>query len=138
MADQNPIFSETVRTAVVLSYDEKIRLQCEAREDYYRRVGWKDEEIVNLMYKKQQLTKELEQLKQKSARLTSIEHQLAIEKQRLTSENEHLCQLPESAGISEIKQQADEIDQQAKEIERLRQLLKSAGISDTSTQNDPH
>ena len=55
LAEHNPIFTEATRTAVVLSEDEKIRLQCEAREDYQRRVGWKDDEIKRLTSENQRL-----------------------------------------------------------------------------------
>ena len=64
LAAQNPIFTDAARTAVVLSEDEKIRLQCEAREDYYRRTGWKDEYIEKLTEKNQQLASENQQLRQ--------------------------------------------------------------------------
>ena len=88
LAEQNPIFTEAARTAVVLSEDEKIRLQCEAREDYYRRVGWKDKLIEQLTSEKQQWTSEKQQL-------TSEKQQLTSEKQQLTSEIQRL-RLPAS------------------------------------------
>lgn len=102
MAEQYPIFNEAARTAAVLSEDEKIRQQCEAREDYYRSVGWMNDEIAHLASDLQQLTSE----KQK---LTSEKQKLTSENQQLTSENQHL----------------------ASEIERLRQLLADAGSPDT-------
>ena len=86
LAAQNPIFTDAARTAVVLSEDEKIRLQCEAREDYYRRTGWKNEYIEKLTEKNQQLDSE--------------KQQLASENQQLASENQRLRQLLEKAGIS--------------------------------------
>lgn len=55
LAEQNPIFAEAARTAVKLSENEMIRLQCEARENYYRRVGWKDDEIKRLTSEVQRL-----------------------------------------------------------------------------------
>ena len=82
MAEQYPILNEAARTAVVLSEDEKIRQQCEAREDYYRSVGWMNDEI---------------------AHLTSDLQQLASEKQHLASENERLRQLLANAGIPDIE-----------------------------------
>lgn len=85
LAEQNPIFTEAAKTAVVLSKDEKIRLQCEAREDYYRRVGWKDKLIEQLTSEKQQWTSE--------------KQQLTSEKQQLASEIQRLRQLLQSAGI---------------------------------------
>ena len=83
LAEHDSIFSEAVRTAVVLSGDEKIRLQCEAREDYYRRTGWKDNYI-------EQQTQKIQQLD------TKIQH--------LSSENQRLRQLLKSAGISDTQE----------------------------------
>ncbi len=87
LAEQNPIFTEAARTAAVLSEDEKIRLQCEAREDYYRRVVWKDKLIEQLTSEKQQWTSE--------------KQQWASEKQQLTSEIQRLRNILQSAGISD-------------------------------------
>ncbi len=95
MAEQYPIFNEAARTAVVLSEDEKIRLQCEAREDYYRSVGWMNDEI-------KQMASEIQKLASEKQQLTSEKQQLVSEKQQLTSENERLHQLLANAGISDI------------------------------------
>ncbi len=62
LAEQNPIFTDAARTAVVLSNDEKIRQQCEAREDYYRRTGYKDKLIEQLTSEKQQMASEIQRL----------------------------------------------------------------------------
>ena len=86
LAEQNTIFSEAMRTAAVLSDDEKVRLQCEAREDYYRRTGWKDSYIVQLAY-------ENEQLSSKNERLSS-------ENQQLSDEIRRLNRLLKDSGIS--------------------------------------
>ena len=64
LAEKNPIFTDAARTAVILSEDEKVRLLCEAREDYYRRTGWKDEYIEQLTAENQQLAAENERLQQ--------------------------------------------------------------------------
>ncbi len=89
LAEHNPIFTEAARTAVILSEDEKIRLQCEAREDYYRRVGWKDKLIEQLTAEKQQWSSE--------------KQQLTSENRQLTSEIQHLRQLLQAAGISDLQ-----------------------------------
>ena len=62
LAEQNPIFTDAARTAVVLSNDEKIRQQCEAREDYYRRTGYKDKLIEQLTSEKQEMASEIQRL----------------------------------------------------------------------------
>ncbi len=85
LAAQNPIFTDAARTAVVLSEDEKIRLQCEAREDYYRRTGWKDEYIEQLTAENQQLASE--------------KQQWISERQQLTSEIQRLRQLLQESAL---------------------------------------
>lgn len=43
LAQKNQYIGEAVETVYQLSQDEKIRMQCEAREDYYRtQLGWQD------------------------------------------------------------------------------------------------
>ena len=93
LAAKNPIFTDAARTAVVLSEDEKIRLQCEAREDYYRRTGWKDNYIKQLTAENQQLASEIQQMASEKQQWTS-------EKQQLASEIQQLRQLLDKAGIS--------------------------------------
>ena len=113
LAAQNPIFTDAARTAVVLSEDEKIRLQCEAREDYYRRTGWKDDYI-------KQLTAENQQLAAENQQLDSEKQQLTAEKQQWISENQQLT--------AEKQQWISENQQLTAEIQRLRQLLQEAAL----------
>jgi len=43
LAQKNKYISEAVETVYQLTQEEKIRMQCEAREDYYRtQLGWQD------------------------------------------------------------------------------------------------
>lgn len=72
MAKQYPIFNEAARTAAVLSEDEMIRQQCEAREDYYRSVGWMNDEITQLSTENQQLSTENQQLSSELQRLRQL------------------------------------------------------------------
>ncbi len=92
LAAKDPIFTDAARTAVVLSEDEKIRLQCEAREDYYRRTGWKDEYIEKLTAENQQLASEKQQL-------TAERQQWISENQQLTAEIQRLRQLLQDAAL---------------------------------------
>lgn len=113
MADCNPITYEGNPTEVILSEEEKFRLQCEAREDYYRRVGWKDEVIVDLLYtlrqmelenqqlnsRYQQLISENQQLNAKNQQLKAETQQLSAKKQKLSSRLQYLQDLAEDSGI---------------------------------------
>ena len=136
MAEQYPIFNEAARTAVVLSEDEKIRQQCEAREDYYRSVGWMNDEIAHLASDLKQLASEKQQLTSEKQQLTSENQQLTSEKQQLTSENQQLTSEKQQLAsekqqlASEKQQLASENQHLASENERLRQLLANAGIPD--------
>lgn len=43
LAPKNKYIGEAVETVYQLTQEEKIRMQCEAREDYYRtQLGWQD------------------------------------------------------------------------------------------------
>ncbi len=61
MAENHKALAEATDTIYTLSRDEKIRMQCEAREDYYRRVGWKDDKIKELTAALQQQAVTLQQ-----------------------------------------------------------------------------
>ena len=86
MADCNPITYEGNPTEVILSEEEKFRLQREAREDYYRRVGWKDEVIVDLLYTLRQMELENQQLNARKQQLSSENQQLSSRNQQLKAE----------------------------------------------------
>ena len=122
MAEQYPIFNEAARTAAVLSEDDKIRLQCEAREDYYRNVGWMKDEITQLNFERQRLNSENQQLNSENQQLNSENQQLNSENQQLNSENQQLN--------SENQQLNSENQQLSSENRRLRQILADAGIPD--------
>ena len=46
LANENEIIKDSVSTLYQLSEDEKIRQQMEAREDYYRRYGWMEDQLA--------------------------------------------------------------------------------------------
>ena len=71
MANKNPAMSEIPETVYTLTEDDKIRLLCEAREDYYRRTGWKDDKIQKLEEEKTQWESEKIQWGSEKAQLTS-------------------------------------------------------------------
>lgn len=46
LAQKDDVISEASNTIYQLTQEEKIRLQCEAREDYYRRQNYVEEEFA--------------------------------------------------------------------------------------------
>lgn len=90
LSENNPIFSEALQMVAVLSEEEKIRLQCEAREDYYRSVGWMEDHIA-------ELTNENKQLSSENRHLSSEVNQLSSEIRRLN-------RILEKSGISDSQE----------------------------------
>ncbi len=65
LTQKNKYIGEAVETVYQLTQEEKIRMQCEAREDYYRtQLGWQ-----NMLQEKDELLEEKDSIiqKQKSA-----------------------------------------------------------------------
>lgn len=75
LAQKNQCIGEAAETIYQLSQEEKIRLQCEAREDYYRtQLGWQ-----NMLKKKDILLNEKDGvIRNQKSKL--IEQQATIEK----------------------------------------------------------
>ncbi len=86
LAEKNEYISEAADTIYHLTQDEKIRMQCEAREDYYRtRRGWQD-----MLEEKDAMLKEMDaMLKEKDAMLK--------EKDAMLEEKDAIIRLQESA-----------------------------------------
>ena len=79
IAKSDEYIQEAVNTVYQLSREEQIRLQCEAREDYYRRMR----RMEKLMEENKQLTAECQQI--------SAEYQqISAEHERLQKENENM------------------------------------------------
>ena len=68
LAEKEPIFEEVATEVVKISKEDKIRMQCEAREDYYRSQrsvhGYYEEKIAEKDAEIEQLKAELAKLKQ--------------------------------------------------------------------------
>lgn len=100
LAKSNQYMEEAAATVYRLTQEDKIRLQCEAREDYYRRTPLLE------TYETQKL--ENQQLHAKNQQLGSENQQLSSENQQLSSKNQQL---------------SSEIQQLSSELERLKQKL---------------
>lgn len=103
LAKQDEFINEASATIYQLSQEEQVRLQCEAREDYYRR----------------QRTVQYNLNKQKDI----------IEKQNITIENQNamIKQLADQTASQEAKitSQQEELTSLRKEIDTLRKLVTS-------------
>ena len=106
LAKSDKYLQDAVDSVYVLTQDEKIRQQCEAREDYRRRTVGRErmlkealEEKEKLAAEKQQLTSEKQQWVEEKQQLTSEKQQLTSEKQQLSEENQRLAQLLFENGI---------------------------------------
>ncbi len=107
LASDNEIFKEASETVYTLTQEEKIRLQCEAREDYYR-----TQNDVRIFYTRQ-LDEKDHTIAQKDAEIKSI-------RQQKDAEIEALRQQKESV-IKDIMEQKDtEIEALKKQIEELK------------------
>ena len=127
LAKSDKYLQDAVDSVYVLTQDEKIRQQCEAREDYRRRTVGRErmlkealEEKEKLTAEKQQLTDENQQLVSEKQQLTSEKQQWVEEKQQLTSEKQQW--------VEEKQQLTSEKQQLSEENQRLAQLLLENGI----------
>ena len=93
LAEKNDAIAEAVETIYKLSEEENIRLQCEAREDYYRRQ--RDAQILRerqeqqMQEQKQQMQeqeRQMQELKTENKELSEQNSQLIAEIERLHAE----------------------------------------------------
>ena len=94
LAKSDKYMQEAVASVYNLTQEEKIRQQCEAREDYRRRTVGRERMLKEALEEKEQLMAEKELW-------TSEKEQLTSEKDQLSSELEHLRQLLLEHGIED-------------------------------------
>lgn len=63
LAKTNQYIGDAVTTVRQLTQEEKIRQQCEAREDYYRRTAGRDKLLTDTILERDKLSAEVEDLK---------------------------------------------------------------------------
>lgn len=106
LSKSNPEIGEASATVYKLSQDEKIRMQCEDREEYFRRM--RTQQRV-----KEMLIQENEQLTQQTKQLTRQTEQLTQQTEQLTQQTKQLTQQLSSKDI---------------QIQHLRQKMLSLGL----------
>lgn len=97
LAENNSYIAEASATVYQLSQDEKIRLQCEAREDYYHRQAGIQYEMDMQKSRIQEQDAEIETL-------TAMNHSLLAEKAAWTAEREQLLAQINATQRSEKKE----------------------------------
>lgn len=95
LAQKDDVISEASNTIYQLTQEEKIRLQCEAREDYYRRQNYVEEEFARkeaaLAEKDAEIAAKDAILAEKDASLAEKDAEI-IRLKKLLSEREGLSQ----------------------------------------------
>lgn len=105
-AESDEYVKSATESIYQLTQEEKIRQQCEAREDYRRRTVGRErmlkealEENKQLHAEKEQWTAEKQQLSDEKQQLSDEKQQLSNEKQQLSDENERLREILLEHGI---------------------------------------
>ena len=96
VAAKNRTIDDAATTIYQLTADERIRQQCEAREDYLRRQRgiqqMLEEQRQQLAEKDQQLTEKDQQLTEKDQQLTEKDQQLTEQKQQLMKQEQQIAE----------------------------------------------
>ena len=79
LAEKNESIAEATETVYKLSQEEMIRLQCEAREDYYRRERTIQRQMHELQTTNEELTTTNKQLVEQNRQLTEELEKLRAE-----------------------------------------------------------
>ena len=97
VAAKNRMIDDAATTIYQLTADERIRQQCEAREDYLRRQRGiqkiLERQRQQLAEQKQQLTEQKQQLTEKDQQLMEQKQQLTTMKSELQEANKRLQEL---------------------------------------------
>ena len=112
-AESDEYVKSATESIYQLTQEEKIRQQCEAREDYRRRTVGRERMLKEALEENKQLHMEKEQWTAEKQQLSDENQQLSDEKQQLSDEKQQL---------------SDENQQLSDENQRLRQILLEHGI----------
>ncbi len=115
LAENNQYIEDAVATVCQLTQEEKIRQQCEAREDYYRRTAGREKRL-------KQTTKERDELKealaQKEAEIVKKDDEIAKNHADIAKKEADIAKKDD-----EIAKNHTDIAKKEAEIEHLRSLL---------------
>ena len=86
------------------SHRKKIRQQCEAREDYYRRTVGREELLRQTTQERDQVVAKLDQILAEHDQAIAERNQILVEHDQVLAEREHLRQLLAKHGIDPDEQ----------------------------------
>lgn len=106
LAKENPDIQAAIGTVYQLSRDEKIRQQCEAREDFYRRELDRQLQNEHMKEMEQEIAQNLKKLLLGSKELAQGQQELAQGQQELTQNQQKLAQ--DKQVLAQEKQKIEE------------------------------
>ena len=112
LAEKNESIAEAIETVYKLSEEEKIRLQCEAREDYYRRQ--RDAQLLREENERKMRENELK-MRENERQMLAQEQQMQKQEQQMQKQEQQMRELK-----TENKELTEQNRQLIAEIERLR------------------
>ncbi|MBO6299221.1 MAG: hypothetical protein J6N53_10280 [Lachnospiraceae bacterium] len=126
VAAKNQMIDDAATTIYQLTADERIRQQCEAREDYLRRQSGIQEMLEE---QKNQLEEQKNQLKVQKSQLEAQGRQLTEKDQQLTEKDRQLTEKDQQLTEKEqqLTEQKQQIAEQQKIIEELQKKLRTEG-----------
>ncbi len=119
LAKEDQTLKSAIVTIVQLTEDEKIRLQCEAREDYYRRTEGREELLRETEEERDQAVAEREQLKTQLDQTTTEREQLKTQLDQTTAERD-LANTERDQLETQLNQTAAELKQALEALDLLR------------------
>ena len=87
LSQNNEYLKEASETVYHLTQEEKVRLQCQAREDYYRRMKGIQEKFEQLKQYKAEIKQYEAQKVQSDAEIADLKQQIAALKQELEAKS---------------------------------------------------
>ena len=119
LAEKNESIAEAIETVYKLSEEEKIRLQCEAREDYYRRQRdaqlLREENERKMQENKRQMQENERQMQENERQMQENERQMQENERQMQKQEQQMQKLK-----TENKELTEQNMQLIAEIERLR------------------
>ena len=136
LAKEDQTLKSAIVTIVQLTEDEKIRLQCEAREDYYRRTEGREELLRETEEERDQLKTQLDQTAARLDQATAERDQATAERDQATAERD-LANTKLEQAATERDQLETQLNQTAAELKQALEaleLLRKRGADSSETE----
>ena len=103
LAAENANIAEAAKTVYELSQDERIRQQCQAREDYYKRQSGISKRLAK---QEKRITEMEDEIDQKNEQLAQRDEQLAQKDKIFDQQREKYIQLLLDKGVASSREEA--------------------------------